>query len=421
MFKGQQNSKRRTVAAALLMLGFAILLCAPAVVFGKDKKKDNKAEEKPKPHWLDVLDYSKIVWPNPPAITRVKYLNFFSGERFKEKKQEKKKGAWMDRLAGVAVGEQGKNEKPRFQLVMPYGMAVDSKNRVYIADRKVSAVFVVNTETWEFEMIKNGQHAKFGMIIGLAIDDSDRIFVSDSLLNRVLIFTPDFKAEASITEGMSDPGGIAIDNENRFLYVACADLDQILVYDADPPYKLLRKIGTTGKKHTLTEPGQLAKPTNVAVDADGNLYVTDTLNNRVQIFDPDGNFVSTFGKAGDGPGYFARPKGIAVDSDGHVWVADAVQDRVQVFTKEGRLLLWMGGHGIMPGQFNTLAGITIDKNNRVFTTEQYPGRMQMFRYFTDEEARAEKAKRDAEEEKKKAAKSGSAPKEAEKSSEAKSQ
>jgi len=75
----------------------------------------------------------------------------------------------------------------------------------------------------------------------------------------------------------------------------------------------------------------------------------------------------------------------------------------------------------MPGQFNTLAGITIDKNNRVFTTEQYPGRMQMFRYFTDEEARAEKAKRDAEEEKKKAVKSGSAPKEAEKSSEAKSQ
>ena len=59
-----------------------------------------------------------------------------------------------------------------------------------------------------------------------------------------------------------------------------------------------------------------------------------------------GKFIRAFGKAGDGPGYFARPKGIAVDSDGHVWVADAVQDRVQVFTPEGNLLIWMGGQRI---------------------------------------------------------------------------
>ena len=58
------------------------------------------------------------------------------------------------------------------------------------------------------------------------------------------------------------------------------------------------------------------------MDKDGNVYVTDTMNNRVEIFDADGKFISTFGKNGDGPGYFARPKGIAVDSDGHIWVAD---------------------------------------------------------------------------------------------------
>ena len=83
-------------------------------------------------------------------------------------------------------------------------------------------------------------------------------------------------------------------------------------------------------------------------------------------------------------------------SDGHVWVADAVQDRVQCFTPEGDLLIWMGGHGGLPGQFRTLAGLYIDKNNRIFTTEQYPGRVQMFRYFTDDEARAELARRKTE-------------------------
>ncbi len=93
------------------------------------------------------------------------------------------------------------------------------------------------------------------------------------------------------------------------------------------------------------------------MDGDGNLFVSDTLNNRVQVFDADGKFIRAFGKAGDGPGYFARPKGIAVDSDGHVWVADAVQDRVQVFTPEGQLLIWMGGNGLLPGQFSSLAGL----------------------------------------------------------------
>src|SRR5581483_3668952 len=101
------------------------------------------------------------------------------------------------------------------------------------------------------------------------------------------------------------------------------------------------------------------------------------------------------------PGTLFRPKGIAIDADGHVWVADAVQDRVQCFTPEGDLLIWMGTHGRLPGMFQSLAGLYIDKNNRIFTTEQYPGRVQMFRYFTDDEARAELAKRKAEVEKSK--------------------
>jgi sugar lactone lactonase YvrE len=185
---------------------------------------------------------------------------------------------------------------------------------------------------------------------------------------------------------------MAIDNENRFLYVADAAQDLVLVYDADK-LTFIRKLGTPGKNHTLTEAGQFSVPTNVAVDSDGNLYVADTYNNRIEIFDADGSFIRQFGKAGDRPGTFMRPKGVAIDVDGHVWVADAMQDRVQCFTPEGDLLIWMGGHGTLPGQFRTLAGLYIDKNNRIFTSEQFPGRVQMFRYFTDDEARAELARR----------------------------
>ena len=390
---------RRGRGIAVVLAAFALILTGTVSLYAGRKKNARPAPEV-KPNILDLLDYSKIVWPNPPAITRIKYLNYFSAEKLRPQTQQKQKVAWMDRLSGVVTGET-RADKPRFQLVTPYGVAVDSKGRLYVADSKVLAVFIFNTETKDVELIKNGTHARFGWITGLVIDDADRLFVSDSKMRRVVVFDPEHTAEGTISEGLVSPGGMAIDNENRYLYVADAELDQVLVFDADPPYKLLRRIGTGGKEHTLTTPGDFARPSNVAVDQDGNLYVSDTLNDRVEIFDAEGNFIRAFGKPGDGPGYFARPKGIAIDGDGHVWVADAVQNRVQVFTPEGRLLIWMGENGTLPGQSSALAGLTIDRKNRVFTSDQYPGRVQMFQYVNNAEAMAERDRRLAEAQKKK--------------------
>lgn len=394
MSKAGSNSTRGKNQAALLGLIILLTLAVPTTLCaGKKKKQDVSQAPAKSTNILEGLDYSKIVWPNPPAITRIRYLNYFCCERYVPK-PAKKKSSWMDRMAGGETQQQRLADKPLYALWTPYGLAVDSKGNVYVADAKVGAVFIFNTETKGIQMIKNGVHARFGYIVGLAIDDADRMFVSDTQLHRVLVFNPQHKTEGSISEGLVDPGGIAIDNENRFLYVADAALDQVLVYDADK-FNLIRRIGTTGKDHTLNDPGNFSKPTNVAVDQDGNLYVADTYNNRVEIFDADGNFIRQFGKSGDRPGSFARPKGIAVDADGHIWVADAVQDRVQCFSQEGRLLIWMGGHGELPGQFRDLAGLYIDKNNRIFTSEQYPGRVQMFRYVTQAEARAEYERRQA--------------------------
>jgi sugar lactone lactonase YvrE len=265
-------------------------------------------------------------------------------------------------------------------------MAVDSKGNLYVADQKVGAIFIFNTETHEAELIKNKEHAHFVRIIGLAIDDNDRLFVSDPALHHIMVFNAAHKAEDVITDGLNEPGNLALDRENRQLYVSDIALDQVLVYDADS-FKLKRKIGTTGKNHELTTPGDFAKPTGVAVDEDGNLYVCDTLNNRIEVFDADGTFIRAFGKAGDGPGYFARPKGIAIDSDGHIWVADGMQDRVQVFNQQDQLLITFGGHGLLPGQFQGIVNLAADnKLNRMYTSEIYPGRVQQFRYVTDAEA-----------------------------------
>jgi sugar lactone lactonase YvrE len=393
----------RTLSAALMI---ALSLIATDASSADGKKKDKKVQEaKPADSRIDnrklwdSLDLSKFVWPNAPAITRIRYTGYWSGERLLDKKQEKKP-SWMERLSGIATGSTPGDSKPRWQLVEPNGIAVDSKNLVYIADSKVRAIFMVNVETGEYSMIKNGSDAKFEWLIGLAIDDSDRLFAADSGKRHVLVFDKNHKIEGAISESMKAPGGLAIDNENRLLYVTDAEQDLVLVYDVDPPFKLIRKLGKPGTEHTSTAPGEFAKPTGVAVDQDGNVFISDTWNNRVEVFDADGTFIRTFGEAGDGPGYFARPKGISIDGDGHVWVADALQDRVQVFTPEGRLLIYMGEPGLLPGQFQSLANVMVDKNNRVLTTELYPGRLQAFRYYTNAEARVELERRNAESKKK---------------------
>jgi DNA-binding beta-propeller fold protein YncE len=384
-----RGSKAFLGVAVVLMLALA----SPVSLYARKKKK--KTEAAPSQPGLkqmvdlSKIDISKLVWPQPPSIPRVRYITYYAGMKIDytpAAAKPKHKESWMDRLAGTKPPDEKQILKNfPFQLIGPYGMAVDSKGQLYVADQRVGAIFIFNTETRDVTLIRNGYEAHFGLVNCLAIDDDDRLFASDGKLHRVLVFNPQHAVVDQIDKGLVDPVGLAIDTENRFLYLVDTQQDQVLVYDADS-LKLLRKIGTAGKNHFLTDPGDFAAPQGVAVDKDGNVYVTDTLNDRVEIFDADGNFISTFGKNGDGPGYFERPKGIAVDGDGHIWVADAVQDRLQVFNREGQLLTYIGGPGHYPGQFESLVGVTIDKNNRVFTSEQYPGRVQQYRYVTDAEA-----------------------------------
>ncbi|HTT24154.1 MAG TPA: 6-bladed beta-propeller [Candidatus Sulfotelmatobacter sp.] len=404
MFADRSTTTRRSKIAPLLsaLLALALALPGAAASSQKDQKKRKAAADPnaslPKRANFDI---SKIVWPNPPSIARVKFVEQLTGEKIDfnspVNKPKKPKQGWMDRLAGAKPQADTIQDLP-FQLMRTYGLAFDSTGNIYAADQAVGAIFIFSPDPakkFEVKMIRNSKEAHFGLINGLVIDDNDRLFVSDDKLHKVIVINAQHQQESSFgADVLVRPGGMAIDMENRFLYVVDTGNDVVDVFDADT-YKLLRKIGTPGKKHLLTDPGNFALPTNVAVDKEGNVYVTDTLNNRVEIFDADGGFVRAFGKNGDGPGQFARPKGIAIDRDGHIWVVDAMQQRVQVFDTEGRLLIYFGQPGDWPGQFSAPYDIAIDpKSNLVVTSEHFPARVQVFRYVTDAEAAAEKARRE---------------------------
>lgn len=394
--------------------GWLLPLLIALVIFGfggnpaqaQKKNKNAKGADQSQQQKRIAFDISKIVWPNPPAIARIKFEDLLTGQPIDWaalQSTQKPKPSWMDRLAGAQPDAQIRDvqKKIGFQLIRPYGVVADSKGHIYAADQAVGAIFIFpSSKDEQLQLIRNGQDAHFAMINGLAMDDNDRLFVTDLKLHHVLVFNAKHEVEASFGgDKLVSPAGIALDTLNRFVYVVDTQQDQVLVFDADD-YKLLRRIGTGGKNHTLISPGDFSLPTNVAVDREGNVYVTDTVNNRVESFDADGSFISEFGSSGDGPGHFARPKGITVDSDGHVWVADEIQSRVQVFDKEGQLLIYFGQLGNYPGQFQALYGLGYDKQrNRVITSEQFPGRVQVFRYVTDAEAAAEESRRETEKDK----------------------
>jgi DNA-binding beta-propeller fold protein YncE len=158
----------------------------------------------------------------------------------------------------------------------------------------------------------------------------------------------------------------------------------VLTFDLKT-FRLLKAFGGTSKSGEF-EPGTLSGPTNIALDAAGRVYVADTWNCRIQVFNPDGRFLRTFGSQGARPGQFVRPKGVGVDSEGHVYVADAGFSNFQIFTPEGKPLMFVGSAGDAPGQFMLPAGMAVDHQNRIYITEQRPegSRLQIFEYLPDQ-------------------------------------
>ncbi len=116
----------------------------------------------------------------------------------------------------------------------------------------------------------------------------------------------------------------------------------------------LRSIGEAGRG-----PAQFALPTSLARTPEGNVCVVDTLNNRVQVLSPDGQWQRDIGRPGDSVGSFGRPKHVAVGPDGVVFVTDAFSQRVHAFAPDGQPLLAIGEPGSGPGALALPAGIAV--------------------------------------------------------------
>jgi len=97
-------------------------------------------------------------------------------------------------------------------------------------------------------------------------------------------------------------------------------------------------VRTIGDVNTDDENLAFDSPADLEVDDAGNIYIADSRNRRIQIFDPEGRFVRTIGRMGQGPGEFMATKSIDFDSQGRLLVLDNRQSRIQVFTSKGEVI-----------------------------------------------------------------------------------
>ncbi|MBI5409916.1 MAG: 6-bladed beta-propeller [Nitrospirae bacterium] len=310
-----------------------------------------------------------IIWPNPPEIPRIRFVNSISAPEDLYIKE----GA-LKRFFRFLKGSERKS------LLAPYGVEMDAEGRLFVVDTSNRNVHVFDSRKGDYYTFPD-EAASFTSPIDVAIDREGNIFVTDSKEAVVKVFKDHGKKYIKELgrELLQRPTGIAVNEKTHELLVVDTGNSEIIRYDLDG-YKVKGIIGKNG-----SEAGMFHYPTNVFVSGDGHIFVSDSLNFRIQIFSPDWKFLKAFGKPGDGPGYFARPRGVAVDSDGNIYVADALFDNVQVFDKEGRLLMDFGGSGHGYGEFWLPSGIFIDADDRIYVSDSYNKRVQVFQYMKGDE------------------------------------
>jgi YD repeat-containing protein len=163
------------------------------------------------------------------------------------------------------------------------------------------------------------------------------------------------------------PGGIAVDPQGN---AWVTDIAKGRVQEFNPAGEFVRSVGSVG-----SGPGQLSLPRGVDIGPAGNVWIADTGNNRVSVFKPNGEFVRQFGVAGSGEGQLSSPWGIDVDSRGKVWVSDE-NAHVQQFTEDGSYVTRFGGAGSGQGQLQAPKGVAADERGAIWVADSGNNRAQ---------------------------------------------
>lgn len=268
-------------------------------------------------------------------------------------------------------------------LDKPYGVSV-RRGRVYVTDTVRRQVASFDIPGQRFAWIGDDGPSALRQPLGVDTDAQGNVYVADASARRVVVFDADgkFLREIAGKDMFVRPNGVGVDAGATRLYVvdtggvtAAGETHRVRVFEL-PSGRHLHDIGKRG-----TEPGEFNLPTDVAVAADGSIFVVDAGNFRVQVFDAEGRFVRFFGALGRRGGQFARPKELALDAAKNVYIVDAAFGNFQIFDSEGRLLLDVGSRGGTdePAKYLLPSGIAVDEDGRVYVVDQFFRKIDVYR------------------------------------------
>ena len=287
-----------------------------------------------------------LFYPPLPNAPRIQHLATFTGERDVNGPE----GAFTKFIVGEATKTQ--------VLKQPYGVAMFD-GKLYVADSRAPGLAIFDFRQRRFSLVSGGGNGRMKRPINVTIDADGTKYVADTGRDQVLVYDREDRfVSAYGAEKQFKPVDTAILGDKLYVVDVAHHLVQVLDKRSG---NLLFKFGKAGSGTS-----DLFQPTNIAVGPNGDVYVVDTGNFRVQQFTAEGAHVRVYGTVGSEPGKFARPKGIAVDRAGRLYIGDAAFENIQVFDRTGRLLLYFGQPGGNAEGLNLPAGVAIDYDNVEF-------------------------------------------------------
>jgi DNA-binding beta-propeller fold protein YncE len=257
-------------------------------------------------------------------------------------------------------------------LQSPSAVATDSHHRVFVSDPGAKTVHV-----FDFIRSKYGRLDERGdrlhTPVSLAVDGQDNLYVVDQSSRTVLVYDSAGKFRhrfGKLRGGESyfdNPVGITIDRATGRIYVC--DRQRHLILVMDERGRLIRKLGNrTGGEH----PSEFRFPSQVVV-AGSELFVLDAGNTRIQILDTGGNFLRVIKLA-----YADRRTGLAVDNQGNTYVSDPLLNQIQVFSHEGKTLYTFDPSTIKGANFSHPSGMWVDAGYSLYVVDCQSKRVGLF-------------------------------------------
>ena len=283
-----------------------------------------------------------FLYPPPPATPRIQFLKTISTDK--------------DVIAPLGAFERFVLGDPEPRVISKaYGVAIHD-GQILVCDTRSSVVEVFDLVARDVLLLGADRSGHLSAPINIAVDEDGTRYVTDTDLKRVMVYDRENRFLTALGDPEAlNPSDVAISGQQ--LFVTDLENGQVVVLDKRSGEEI-RRWGLKGSGK-----GEMFLPTNIELDAEGNVFVTDTGNFRVLKFDPDGRLLKQIGSLGRSLGQFVRPKGIAVDREGRLYVVDSAFENVQVFDSEGKLLLFFAEAGNHPGGVNLPAKVEIDYDN----------------------------------------------------------